>query len=392
MESAFTGVQDSMFLPVSCDAPLYHLPYATVGLILANLAAFGAMVAGIVDPLDGWVLMYGQGMHPPQWLLSIFTHADPGHLISNMFFLWTFGIVTEGKLGWQRFLTCYLVIGIGESAMEQALMLGSMPGPGSLGASAAIYGLMAMACVWAPANDVKMVGFLGYFFFTWDVPIALLAATYVGIDLALTMWLGMESGESFMHLLGALLGAVLGTVLVKRRIVDCERWDLFTVLRGEQGQPTKEELAPPTAEQIADQVARRAQEARQKILGYLAIGQAPQALQVLRKARDLRLSIDLVRSEQLRLIAGLDQHKHWADAAPLMAAFIEQFPEGSGAVRLRLAQICLVELERPARALELLAPIAVGQLNEKQQLLHRQLTKVAQQRIEEGAMELDDVL
>src|SRR5690606_19977694 len=115
-------------------------------------------------------------------------------------------------------------------------------------------------------------------------------------------------------------------------------------------------------------------------------------LDMYRKIRDLKLPVELSQKEQFKLIAGLDQHKHWADAAPLMASYIEQFPEGSEAVRLRLAQICLVELERPARTLELLEPIAMAQLNDKQQLLHRQMTKVANQRIEEGAMELDDVL
>jgi membrane associated rhomboid family serine protease len=382
-----------MFLPVSCDAPLYHMPYATVGLIVANVIAFAASMVGAINPLDGWVLMYGEGLRPTQWLLSIFMHADPGHLVSNMFFLWTFGMVIEGKLGWSRFLGCYLAIGIGESAIEQAIMLGAILEPGSIGASAAIYGLMAMACVWAPMNEVKMLFSFGIMYFgAVDVPIGLLAAIFVGLDLTLTIFLGMDSGGSFLHLIGAVMGAMLGTVLLKRKQVDCERWDLFTVLRGEQGQATKEEIAPPSEEQLASLAERRAQEARQKLLAYLAIGQAPQALAVYRKIRDLKLPVELGRPELFKLIAGLDRHKQWADAAPLMAAFIEQFPAGSEAVRLRLAQICLVELERPARTLELLAPLMAASLNEKQQLLYRQLSKVAKQRVDEGAMELDDVL
>lgn len=382
-----------MFLPVSCDAPLYHMPYATVGLIVANVAAFGAAVAGAIDPLDGWVLMYGEGLQPTQWLMSIFMHADLGHLISNMFFLWTFGIVIEGKLGWSRFLACYLAIGVGESALEQAIMLSTLPEPGSLGASAAIYGLMAMACVWAPMNEVKMLFSFGIVYFgAIDVPIGLLAAIYVGIDLTWTILMGVDSGGPFLHLLGAVMGAMLGIVLLKRKRVDCERWDLFTVLRGEQGQPTKEELAPPTADELASQAQRRAHEAKQKLLAYLAIGQAPQALGMYRKIRDLNLPVEFSQKERFKLIAGLDQHKQWADAAPLMSSYIEEYPQGSEAVRLRLAQICLVELERPARTIELLEPLALAELNEKQQLLCRQLVKVARRRIEEGAMELDDVL
>jgi hypothetical protein len=275
-------------------------------------------------------------------------------------------------------------------------MLSALPEPGSLGASAAIYGLMAMACVWAPLNEVKMIFIFAIFFIfkagALDVPIGLLAALYVGVDITMTIMYGMDSGGSFLHLLGAVMGLFLGVVLLKRKQVDCERWDLFTVLRGEQGQAIKEEAAPPSAEQLASQAEQRGREARQKLLAYLAIGQAPQALEVYRKIRDLKWPVELTQTEQFQLIAGLDQHKRWADAAPLMASYIEEFPEGSQAVRLRLAQICLVELERPQRTLELLEPLVPAQLNEKQQLLQKHLTKVARQQIEEGAMELDDVL
>lgn len=382
-----------MFLPISCDAPLYYMPYATVGLIVANIAAFGAAATGLIDPFNGWVLMYGEGLQPAQWLMSIFMHAGFGHLISNMFFLWTFGIVIEGKLGWSRFLACYLAIGVGESALEQAIMLSALPVPGSVGASAAIYGLMAMACVWAPLNDVKMLFSFGFIYFgAIDVPVCLLAAIFVGLDLTLTLWLGVDAGGSFLHLLGAVMGAALGIVLLKRKQVDCERWDLFTVLRGEQGRPISEEIVPPTTEQLASQAERRGEEAKRKLLAYLAIEQAPQALLVYRKIRDFKWPVQLSQKEQFKLLAGLDHHKQWADAAPLMASYIEDFPDGSEAVRLRLAQICLVELERPQRTLELLKPLDPTQLNEKQQLLRLHLVKIAKKRVAEGAMELDDVL
>jgi membrane associated rhomboid family serine protease len=108
-----------MILPVSCDAILYHWPYATVGLIAANVLAFIVMVMGVFDPLNGWVLMYGEGLHPGQWLLSLFVHDGLGHLLGNMFFLWVFGMVTEGKLGWWRFLACYFLIGVSQSAWNK---------------------------------------------------------------------------------------------------------------------------------------------------------------------------------------------------------------------------------------------------------------------------------
>lgn len=389
-----------MFLPLSCDALLYHLPYATVGLIVANVAVFAGMASGTIDPLDGWVLMYGQGMHPTQWLLSLFTHADFSHLLANMFFLWVFGLVTEGKLGWWRFLACYFVIGLGQSAIEQAIMLGSTPGPGSVGASSAIYGLMAMACVWAPMNSVKMFGFFLYFPISFDVRVAALAAFYVGIEFALAVLVSSVHlatghgflGSSLLHLMGVVLGGILGTILLKRKQVDCEHWDLFSVLRDEAGQPSKQEIAPPSQQQIQAYQGQRADEAKKKILAYLQIDQAPQALLVWRKVQDLKLPLELNRQEQFKLIAGLDKHKQWADSAPLMTKYLEEFPEGSEAVRLRLAQICLVELQRPARTLELLGTLDTTKLTENQNLLRKKLSAVAKKQIEEGEVELDDVI
>lgn len=40
-----------------------------------------------------------------------------------MFFLWSVGLIVEGKPGWYRSLVVYLFIGAGQSAIEQSLML-----------------------------------------------------------------------------------------------------------------------------------------------------------------------------------------------------------------------------------------------------------------------------
>ena len=141
-----------MFIPYSTDAPIYYWPIATIGLIVANVFIFFAVLFGGIQNPDDWVLVYGVGLTPPQWLLSMFMHADLLHLLGNMIFLWVFGLVVEGKLGWQKFLPCYLAIGILQSVVEQILQLVLAGQGGSLGASSAIYGIMAMAAIWAPKN------------------------------------------------------------------------------------------------------------------------------------------------------------------------------------------------------------------------------------------------
>lgn len=139
-----------MLIPYSTDAPVYHLPIATVGLIVVNTVLFFAALFGGLPNLELWILPYGAGLTPAQWLTSMFMHDNLDHLLGNMLFLWLFGLVVEGKIGWHRFLACYLSIGIGQSMIEQTLQLALGGEGGSLGASSAIYGIMAMAAIWAP--------------------------------------------------------------------------------------------------------------------------------------------------------------------------------------------------------------------------------------------------
>ena len=61
------------------------------------------------------MLQYGT-FKPWQWITSNFMHAGFMHLLGNMFCLWGFGLVVEGKIGWWRFLLVYLGIGITQCA------------------------------------------------------------------------------------------------------------------------------------------------------------------------------------------------------------------------------------------------------------------------------------
>src|SRR5687768_4391877 len=152
-----------MLIPYSTDAPIYYWPFATVGLIAANVLIFFGVAFGNLGPVEDWVLTYGDGLHPDDWFRGMFMHGGLGHLIGNMLFLWVFGLVVEGKLGWWKFLCCYLAIGVTQSMIEQIVMLGySGEVPGSVGASAAIFGLIAIATVWAPLNEIS---FLWMFYF-----------------------------------------------------------------------------------------------------------------------------------------------------------------------------------------------------------------------------------
>jgi hypothetical protein len=319
-------------------------------------------------------------------------HASFEHLLGNMFFLWSFGLVVEGKLGWWRFLLAYLGIAVGQSAIEQIVMPHVAPDvPFTLGASAAISGLMAMACVWAPVNELSILLLIFFRPVFFEMSVGLFAALFVGLDLLYSVVSGGGAAGSVAHLMGAVMGFGLGVVLLKRDAVECQDYDLLSVWSGNYGADKKREreaTVDPQKQAARDDQLRL--EARRKFDAYLQIDQPEQALAIQAREAHLGRPMAIDRPELLRLIMGLHKQKLWAKSAPLMAELLERFPDNSEAVRLKLAQICLVELEKPNRAIDLLAPLDGAKLPPPQDALRRKIRAVAQKQIDEGFVEVDD--
>jgi len=174
-----------MLIPWNTDAPIYYFPWATIGLIVANTLVFFVTASLPPDDLEPWILLFGQGLHPLQWISNCFLHAGFIHLLGNMIFLWSFGLVVEGKLGWQKFLPLYFGICGAYSLIVQLIMLGSSGG--ALGASGAIYGLLAISMIWAPRNEYSCVLLVGRFP-TFDIPILGFAMLYLLLQFGLALW------------------------------------------------------------------------------------------------------------------------------------------------------------------------------------------------------------
>ena len=99
------------FFLYSTDAPVYYWPFTTVAMIVVNVLVFVWEVAN-PDSVQSLSLETGSGLHPAQWLTLNFTHDGFFHLAGNMIFLWAFGLIVEGKLGWWKTLIIYLGLGI----------------------------------------------------------------------------------------------------------------------------------------------------------------------------------------------------------------------------------------------------------------------------------------
>ena len=101
-------------------------------------------------------------------LSSMFLHGGWMHLIGNMWFLWLFGNNVEDSMTRPRFLTFYLLCGLG-AAMAQVLAEPSSAVP-MVGASGAISGVMGAYLVLYPRARVFTFVPLGFIFTTIALP------------------------------------------------------------------------------------------------------------------------------------------------------------------------------------------------------------------------------
>jgi membrane associated rhomboid family serine protease len=375
------------FFPYATDAPIYHRPIATIGLIVANILVFVAVGGGPTERNADLWLVWGNGLHPFQWLSSNFVHGDFFHLAGNMIFLWVFGLVVEGKIGWWRFLACYLGIGMGQAMFEQILTL-PLHGVNvrSGGASSAIFGIMAMAAIWAPVNEITCGYFAGLGWMirtgTFDVTIGLWAAGFVGLNLLQLLW-GSLTG--LLHLMGAAFGAPLAILLLKTGIVDCEGWDAFTIQRN--GRPSYSGELEKSREYVQEVAQRRQRdeqtrtEQREEFRRRLNAGDAVAAQGVRQSTSGYDGGFPLERDELFQLAAGLDAAKAWADAAAIMTEAIAQYPFGTDGMRIRLATILAGRLDRPQEALDVLDGLDPEMLSAEEGALAERVSRKAREMI-----------
>ena len=238
-----------MIIPWGTDAPIYHRPFATIALILINVLLLFVVPR---DAYDDYVLVIGDGVHPIQWLTNNFLHSGIIHLVGNMIFLWTFGLIVEGKLGWWRFTIVYLLLGVVDSALMQ-LLVPSEQEIQMLGSSTIIFGLMGMSLVWAPRNEVTCIIWLRFTPIEVDLSILWFGAMYIALDVLTGGMSGVLKASltnlppgvivamALDHTFGAILGIIVGAAMVKLHLVDCENWDLFAVMERRAGRPRDKE-------------------------------------------------------------------------------------------------------------------------------------------------------
>lgn len=323
-----------MLIPLRHDAPLYHRPWGTVAIIV--LCLFVHVTVGQSEILEDWILEYGS-WNPLQWLSSVVVHAGWVHLLGNVIFLWIFGLLVEGKVGWWRFAAITTTIAIASGCVEQTVVLGATGG--SLGISGVIYGLIAVSWLWAPDNEIDLLIFFPPFIRHVELKVRDTGLIFIGLEILSAALDGFQMSTPALHLLGAAAGAPIGYLMLKKSWVNCEGWDLFSrrSTAGVKPTPSKQPEEQPTADALIGDVD-----------DLLAAGATDAALSVWQIKPDAH-PIGSV----FRLATRLLEAKRWSDAERVAHQLLQRDPTHVHAVLVRAW--ALVHLDRPASALELLA-------------------------------------
>ena len=163
--------------------------------------------------LDGhsdWFLNFN-ALHPIgysgfaiyQYITYMFMHGGWWHLFFNMWSLMIFGNAVEQQVGTSRFYFYYLMCGIGSALVNQlCTFIGIIPPSQLVGASGAIYGVMAAAAFFFPNAKLFII----------PIPFPIKLKYLVGFYTLVEMYLGITSIDGvahFAHLGGILIGAII---------------------------------------------------------------------------------------------------------------------------------------------------------------------------------------
>lgn len=101
----------------------FQTPPVVKNLIIINVLFFLAtslLPNGLGNMIGDNLALYfweSENFHLYQLVTHMFLHADITHLFFNMFAFWMFGRILEYDLGSKRFLTYYLITGIGAALL-----------------------------------------------------------------------------------------------------------------------------------------------------------------------------------------------------------------------------------------------------------------------------------
>jgi membrane associated rhomboid family serine protease len=381
-------------IPTSTDAPIYHPPIATGAIIVANVLAF-ILQFSIPGFTEQWELNFGS-FNPIHWLSCAYLHGDFFHLFNNMLFLFIFGLIVEGKIGWWRFAIVYNACAIAASILISIVTVAFSEGS-CLGASCAIFGIMIIAFLWAPENEIHFKFFVIFFFrpygSAFDISVSTLTYVFVALNFAVAAMSGFGISSAVLHLLGIPFGVAIGWGMLAARRVNCDGHDFISIMTGKRGQ---EQL---TVEEIAARDERRKELAREKreqlaeglkmVTHYVDKGHYEVGFKRFESLARKREGLVLDESLLVKMINGLekqpDQTKLYRKLLKYYAAHYQRLKVN---VTFKLAKLLIQKDYQPRKAIKELQRLDQSTMSPSEQKMLAKLARVAKNQIAAGAIEI----
>mgnify|MGYP002890336742 CR=1 FL=1 len=199
----------------------FQTPPVVKNLIIINVLVY---MATALLPVGDTIMQYcalslgTPYFHTYQFITYMFLHANFEHIFFNMFALWMFGRTLEYELGSKRFLTYYMVCGIGAALLQMGVgyleYSGAVADYGfraasqllvipTVGASGAVFGLLLAFGLMHPNAIIMLI----------IPPIPMKAKWFVVIYGVIELFFGisgrMPGVAHFAHVGGMLWGFLL---------------------------------------------------------------------------------------------------------------------------------------------------------------------------------------
>jgi membrane associated rhomboid family serine protease len=192
--------------------PGYIQP-VTKNLLIINVLLFIASRPFVFPQLREYLWLFPPGtdlFQPYQLITYMFMHFDFTHILFNMLALWMFGSDIEQYWGPKKFLTFYLVCGVGAALAHLGVEYYRMSDQGvfavspMMGASGAIMGILAAFGFMFPNRQLLLL----------FPPIPMRAKYFVMLYGAFDLFAGLRNSPTdsvahFAHLGGLLVGALI---------------------------------------------------------------------------------------------------------------------------------------------------------------------------------------
>ena len=156
---------------------------------------------------------------------SAFAHGGWQHLVMNLVFFLVFASAVELALGRVVFVLIFAAACILPSLAYSAGLFGADNSRPSLGLSAVVMAYMAAIALLFPHRMVRVFYWFIFLIGVFRVPLLLLVATYVGLDLYGLRWLQASSNVGYLsHLVGAATGCVAAILYLVFRAKQLRRF------------------------------------------------------------------------------------------------------------------------------------------------------------------------